>query len=105
MLQPTAGPRRYHPRVVSRLTAKLWIGSHCSVVRILNLSMAGVCVVGSLPDYMERVHVCIGLPHGFELKVFAKVKRQEQGLLALEFETLDWDALIALARYLHPRFS
>ena len=38
-----------------------------------------------------------------EIVTTCVVHRQHMDAVALEFESLDWDDMIALARYLHPR--
>jgi hypothetical protein len=49
------------------------------------------------------VTIAIPLPDGHEIVTGAVVKRANDDGVGLEFDQLDWDDMIALARYLHPR--
>ena len=65
--------------------------------------MDGVFVSG-IPEFNDRrVTVTIPLPDGRELVTACEITRAQSEGVALRFAELDWDDLISLARYLHPR--
>ncbi|MFN0063415.1 MAG: PilZ domain-containing protein [Myxococcaceae bacterium] len=93
---------RYHPRVEANLMVRVNTGRRDWVVRATNLSMDGLYVSGDVP-LPRRVMVTIPLPSGEEVVTGCDVSRADDSGAALRFDTLDWDHLIALARFLNPR--
>ncbi len=94
---------RFHPRVTTNFMVKLKLEGRTVLTRARDLSMAGLCLLGDFAESMERVTIGIPLPDDREIVTEAVVKRRTPATLALEFDGLDWDDFLALARYLHPR--
>ncbi len=98
-LQPT----RYHPRVDAGLVVRLAFDGSSSPMMATDLSMAGIKVSGVVAQLPERVRVSIPIPGEGEVETMATVRRKTRDSAALEFDQLDWDDMIALARFIHPR--
>ena len=94
---------RNHPRVAAHLMVKLKLNDRAVSVRSTDLSMAGLCLQGDLPELGDFVRLAIPLPEDKHVVTDAKVMWREHGKVALEFEQLDWEDMFALARFLHPR--
>lgn len=99
----TPSPTRFHPRVDAGFLVKLDLGERTVLVRAEDLSMAGLKLLGALPNLEERVTVALPLPDDREIVTAATVRRRHGDEVALEFDQLDWEDMFALARYLHPR--
>jgi hypothetical protein len=98
-----AEPTRKDPRVDANFMVKMHTNGRSFVAKAADLSMAGVALVGDFRDAEEVVTLAIPLPGDREIVIRALVRRREEESLGLEFDDLDWDDIIALARYLHPR--
>ena len=96
-------PTRSHPRVDAGFMVKMHTNGRSVVAKAQDLSMAGLMLVGDFRDAEETVTLAIPLPDDREIVIRALVRRREEDELGLEFDQLDWDDIIALARYLHPR--
>ena len=97
--QPVA--ERYHPRVSADLTVKVLMKGRAYPARAKDLSMAGLFLLGPYQD-AEKVTVAIPLP-GRELVSICRVARRLPEGVGLEFDSIDWEDMFALARYMHPR--
>jgi hypothetical protein len=94
---------RYHPRVAANLMVTVHTGHRAIVAKAKDLSLDGLFVFG-VPGLADgRVMVSIPLPDGEDVVTPCEVTRAEREGVALQFSELDWDDLIALARFLHPR--
>jgi hypothetical protein len=94
---------RFHPRVEANFMIKVLVNGRAMLAKAQDLSMAGLSIEGELQLEIKRVTIAIPLPGDREIITGALVKRATETGLALEFDQLDWDDMIALARYLHPR--
>ena len=100
----TPSVARYHPRVEATLLVSILDNGRKLAAKAKNLSMAGLCLLGA-PPTADELTVALKLPGGDrEVITRARVKRRAPDKTALEFDQLDWDDLMALARYLSPRF-
>jgi hypothetical protein len=97
--QPIA--ERYHPRVSSDLPVKVLKNGRAYAARAKDLSMAGLYLLGAYQD-VDRVTVALPLP-GREVVSVCRVARRHPDGVGLEFDSLDWEDMFALARYMHPR--
>jgi hypothetical protein len=72
-----------------KLQAKLWVGSKELWAVTENISPGGAFLSVALPETAEEVVASIGLPHGRDLHVRAKVRwrRQVPPGVGIEFET------------------
>ncbi len=100
---PTRPSERYHPRVEANWMVKVHLGERLVLVKARDLSMAGLFLHGHPPDTTQRLTLTIPLPEVGEFRTTCTIVRREAQGVALEFEDLDWDHLLLLARYLHPR--
>jgi hypothetical protein len=99
----TVSAERYHPRVTANLMVTVHTGRRAIVAKAKDLSLDGLFVAG-VPGVADgRVTVSIPLPDGEDVVTSCQVTRAEKEGVALHFAELDWDHLIALARFLHPR--
>lgn len=98
-----APAERYHPRVEANFMVKLLVNGRVILVKASDLSMAGMLLVGDPALGREEVTVSVPLPNDREVVASCKIRRRSSGDVALEFIGLDWDDLLAFARYLHPR--
>jgi PilZ domain len=96
-------PERFHPRVETDLTVRVEVNRHTFLVKTRDLSMDGLYLLGWPPNTPRRLVVTLPLPGDREIVVGADVKRRGSDGVAIQFDQLDWDDLIALARYLAPR--
>jgi PilZ domain len=94
---------RYHPRVAAGFAVRLQAQGRTVVARAADLSMAGCKVQGQLGLCGDRLTMQLALPGDRALVTLATVRRRLDDALALEFDELDWDDLIALARFVHAR--
>lgn len=100
--EPTR-PAREHPRVPADFPVRVDVGGRVLGARARNLSMAGLYLDGPLP-VPARVRVRLPLPGAErEVRTTCRVERRERSGVALSFESIDWDDLILVARYLSPR--
>jgi hypothetical protein len=106
VMTPTGGPRtveRFHPRVEANIPVKVLLSGRTVMVRARDVSMAGLFLLAHPADSMRRLTIAVPLPGDREIVTTCEVRRREADGVALEFDALDWDDLIALARFLHPR--
>ena len=94
---------RYHPRVDANFMVKVLVNGRCVVAKAENLSMNGLYLKAFPLGGLDRFKVAIPLPEDREIVATVHVKRQHMDGVALEFDMLDWDDMIAIARFLHPR--
>jgi len=94
---------RFHPRVQASLWVKVARNGQTSLAKATDLSMAGLFLVGLNAKDQERLVISVPLPGDGEVTTYCRVKRRHRDGAAVEFEDLDWDDLLALARFLHPR--
>ncbi|MFL5321095.1 MAG: PilZ domain-containing protein [Myxococcaceae bacterium] len=94
---------RFHPRVEANFMVKVLMSGKCVVAKAQNLSMNGLYLKAFPLGGLDRFTVAIPLPGDREIVTTCLVKRQHMDGVALEFESLDWDDMIAIARFLHPR--
>ena len=94
---------RFHPRVEANFMVKVLLNGKALLAKAQDLSMAGVALNVELKPEIKRLTIAIPLPDGYEIVTGAIVKRANDDGVGLEFDQLDWDDMIALARYLHPR--
>ena len=94
---------RFHPRVEADFSVRLKANGRQMLTKASDLSMAGLKLLGNFVGIDSRVTVSISLPEDKVVTTGAKVKRVSQEEPAVEFDQLDWDDLLALARFLHPR--
>lgn len=97
--QPVA--ERYHPRVSADLKVKVLMNGRAYPARAKDLSMAGIYLLGPYQS-AEKVTIALPLP-GREVVSVCRVTRRHQDGVGLEFDSLDWEDMFALARYMHPR--
>lgn len=94
---------RFHPRVEANLSVQFeWAGSAYSA-KARDLSMAGLFILGYRLSPGRQFRLAIPLPEDREVFVTALVTRHTSEGMAVKFESVDWDDMIALARFLHPR--
>jgi hypothetical protein len=94
---------RFHPRVQASLWVKIARGGQTSLAKATDLSMAGLFLLGLKAKEDERLVISVPLPGDGEVTTYCRVKRRHRDGAAVEFEDLDWDDLLTLARFLHPR--
>jgi len=104
-LDELASPERFHPRVEAALTVRVDVNGRAFLAKTRDLSMDGVFLIGKAPVNVRRLVITLPLPGGREIVTGADVKRYGTDGLAVQFDQLDWDDLIALARYLAPRIA
>ncbi|MCP3145091.1 PilZ domain-containing protein [Pyxidicoccus xibeiensis] len=105
MMTPTSGSKaaeRYHPRVEADIPVKVLLSGRTVMVRARDVSMAGLFLLAHPSDTTRQLTISVPLPGG-DLVTTCEIRRREVDGVALEFGPLDWDDLIALARFLHPR--
>jgi len=96
-------PERFHPRVKANFMVKLLVNGKSIVAKARDLSMAGLYLLGDPMSDARRLTVCIPLPDDREVVTRCRVTRHQPEGMAVQFDQLDWDDLLALARYLHSR--
>ena len=94
---------RFHPRVEANFMVKVLHNGRQVLAKAKNLSMEGLYLHAFPLGGMDRLTVAVPLPGDREIVTTCTVRRQHMDGVALEFESLDWDDMIAIARYLHPR--
>ncbi|MFP2929050.1 PilZ domain-containing protein [Pyxidicoccus sp. 3LG] len=105
-MTPTSGPKaveRYHPRVEADIPVKVLLSGRTVMVKARDVSMAGLFLLAHPSDTMKQLTIALPLPGDRDLVITCEIRRREVDGVALEFGELDWDDLIALARFLHPR--
>lgn len=95
--------QRYHPRVGANFMVKVTVNGRTLLAKARDLSMAGLFLYDGENVQGSRVTLAIPLPKDREVVSDCRVARRHTHGVALEFDALDWDDLLALARYLHPR--
>lgn len=96
-------PERFHPRVDANFMVKVAVGERHLLAKARDLSMAGVFLTGLGGRPGDLLTVSLLLPDDREVMTSARICRVRAEGAAVEFDSLDWDDLCALARYLHPR--
>lgn len=100
---PETVVERFHPRVSANLMVTVHAGQRNIVAKARDLSLDGLFLWG-VPGFGERnVTVTIPLPDGNDVVTPCEMTRYQDEGVALKFAELDWDDLIALSRFLHPR--
>jgi len=94
---------RYHPRVEANFDVKVLLNGRVIPARARDLSMNGMFLKAFPLGDLERFPVVIPLDDGKQIRVTAVVRRQHLEGVAVEFTNVDWDDMIALAGFLHPR--
>jgi hypothetical protein len=94
---------RYHPRVEANWMVKVHLGERIVLVKARDLSMAGLFLHGHPSDSVKQLTLTIPLPEVADITTTCTIVRREAHGVALEFDNLDWDHMLLLARYLHPR--
>ncbi|MFB1481289.1 PilZ domain-containing protein [Corallococcus sp. RDP092CA] len=107
MMNPSNDPRpnereRYHPRVEARLQVKVLLSGRTVTAQARDISMNGLFLQAHPADTQRALTIALPLPGDRELVTMCTIRRREVDGVALEFGELDWDDLIALARFLHP---
>ena len=100
---PLRPQERYHPRVDANWMVKVHLGERTVLVKARDLSMAGLFLHGHPPDTTRQLSLTLPLPGIGDITTTCNVIRRAAHGVALEFADLDWDHLLLLARYLHPR--
>lgn len=106
MTPPTDSARpqgRYHPRVDANWMVQVHLGERRVLVKALDLSMAGLFLQGHPEDSVRKLTLTLPLPGVGDITTTCNIVRREAHGVAVEFAELDWDHLLLLARYLHPR--
>lgn len=96
-------PERAHPRVETHLTVNVLIGDESYPAQAVDLSMTGCRLVDVPFTPSRRFELVIPLPEDEEVRTGCDVRRRDDDTIAVEFDPLDWDDLLKLARFLHPR--
>jgi hypothetical protein len=73
------------------------------LTKAADLSMDGLLLKGPLGALGERLSLRIPLPADREIATIATIVRHQDEWAALKLDELDWDDLLALARFVHPR--
>ncbi|NVJ28818.1 MULTISPECIES: PilZ domain-containing protein [Myxococcus] len=94
---------RFHPRVEAALPVKVLLPGRAVMARARDVSMAGLFLLAHPGDAQRELTLSLPLPGDKEIVTTCTIRRREADGVALEFGELDWDDLIALARFLHPR--
>lgn len=102
MTTPTV-PERFHPRVGTDLMLSASLGAEQLELRARDLSMAGVFLDGYPLDGPDRLMLLIPVGGDRRVMTGAQVVRRTGGGAGVAFDPLDWDDLLSLARFLHPR--
>jgi hypothetical protein len=100
---PTRPAGRYHPRVEANWMVKVHLGERVVLTKARDLSMAGLFLHGHPADSVKQLTLTIPLPQVANITTTCTIVRREALGVALEFDNLDWDHMLLLARYLHPR--
>ncbi|HSP77314.1 MAG TPA: PilZ domain-containing protein [Myxococcaceae bacterium] len=104
MTPSTANVRgRYHPRVEANLMVLVHLKERTVLAKAKDLSMAGLFLLAHPADSLRKLSLSVSLPEAGEFTTDCIIVRREANGVALEFEGLDWDHFLVLARYLHPR--
>ena len=98
-----ATAERFHPRVEANFMVQVHLNGRTVVAKARDLSMAGLFLLAHPGDAQQALTLTLPLPGGEDIVTRCRVRRREAQGVALEFDTLDWDEMIALARYLSPR--
>ncbi|WP_342375631.1 PilZ domain-containing protein [Myxococcus stipitatus] len=106
-MQPSPGgphiAERFHPRVEANFPVKVILPGRDVMVQARDVSMAGLFLLAHPSDNQRYLTLGLPLPGDREIVTTCAIRRREADGVALEFGALDWDDLIALARFLHPR--
>jgi len=102
-IDSTRAQARYHPRVDANWMVQVHLGERRVLVKALDLSMAGLFLHGHPGDNVRKLTLTLPLPGVGDITTTCAIVRREAHGVAVEFDELDWDHLLLLARYLHPR--
>jgi hypothetical protein len=94
---------RYHPRVPADLPIRVLINGRAIPARAREVSMAGLYLAGDPTLGRNRLTLALPFPKDRIVVAECRVTRRDEEGVAVEFDQLDWDDLIVLARFLHPR--
>ena len=95
---------RFHPRVAAGFMVKVLVGGRLLVTKATDVSMDGLLIRAAVGSPGERLVVWIPLPGDREVATEATIVRcHDDGWVALKLDDLDWDDLLAMARFVHPR--
>lgn len=94
---------RFHPRVETQILIKVMANGRTYLAQAADLSMAGCRIMDAPVIKGDRLQIIIPLPDQPDLITGCEIRRRDEDSIAVEFDTLDWDDLLGLARYLHPR--
>lgn len=76
------------------------------LTKAADVSMDGLLLKGDFGvQEGGRVPVRIPLPRDRVIDTEATIVRRSPGWAALQLDELDWDDLLALARYVHPKLA
>lgn len=102
-MSQVATAERFHPRVEANFMVQVHLNGRVVVAKARDLSMAGLFLLAHPGDAQQQLTLTLPLPGGDDIVTRCRIRRREAQGVALEFDTLDWDEMIALARYLSPR--
>lgn len=107
VISKTCGPSRYHPRVRAGFMVTVGLNGRQVLTKAADLSMDGLLLRGDLGALVsgDRLSVRIPLPADREIATEATIVRRDDEWAALKLDDLDWDDLLALARFVHPRLA
>jgi hypothetical protein len=95
--------RRRHPRVPAGFLVKAYAQGRIVLHKARDLSMTGVLLEGDTGGD-EPVLLELPLPdQDRSVRARGRVTRRSDGGTALHFVDLDWEDILALARYVAPR--
>ena len=100
---PTRLTGRFHPRVEANWMVQVHLGERTMLVQARDLSMAGLFLMGHPPDSARQLSLTLPLPGLGRIPATCNIVRREAHGVALEFDNVDWDHFLLLARFLHPR--
>jgi hypothetical protein len=90
------------PPVQTDLAVKVLLNGRVVAARAQQVSMAGLTLWGDPTLGRNRLTLSIPLPKDREIVAQCSVVRRDSASVSVEFEHLDWDHLLALARFVHP---
>jgi hypothetical protein len=82
---------------------KVLLNGRTVMAKARDVSMAGLFLLAHPAQSTRQLTLALPLPGEREIITTCEIRRREMDGVALEFGPLDWDELIVLARYLHPR--
>lgn len=105
MEQPTEKvlTERFHPRVDTHIVVKVMANGRTYMAQATDISMAGCRLVDAPIIKGDRIQLILPLPDQADLITGCEIRRRDENSIAVEFDTLDWDDLLSLAKFLHPK--